>query len=386
MITDLELKKKVETEIAETLGEDGADVAVAVKDGVVTLTGFARRFCDVTFAEQAARKAEGVKGLACDIEVRLPIWHQRTDPQIARAAVQALDGEHLGLAERVFVSVKDGRVTLEGEVASRAERTLAERLVRDVRGVQAVTNRVKVEAESPRAAGPSPQSAAPGPEPRSFAPAGEPVIETTRVREAVCVVDTQEELERLVDALTTHGVDRTDISLMGSFPAVFRKLRRAYRRPEEVADLASVPRRALVTRDDQYVATPLVFGTLLTVGAFGAALPIVASGGALATALIAGLGGGAVAGALAKRIRDFIINPKDAARLEDDLQSGGLVVFVRVDTPEEEARALKIMQEVGADSVHVHEVELARTLEDLPLHDAPLFGEVADEVTARTSA
>ncbi|OHB28784.1 MAG: hypothetical protein A2790_22340 [Phenylobacterium sp. RIFCSPHIGHO2_01_FULL_69_31] len=204
----------------------------------------------------------------------------------------------------------------------------------------------------------------------------DPAILATHVREAVGVVDSLEELEELVNQLTTHGVDRTDISLMGSFSAVFHKLKKVYRRPDEVADLPDVPRRALVTRDDVFVATPLVFGTLLTVGSFGAALPIVASGGALAAAVAAAIGGGAAAGALARIIRDKVVNPRDAARLEDDLTSGGLVVFVRVDTPDEETQALKIMRDVGADNVHVHEIDIRRTREDVPLGAIqPLLGE-----------
>jgi hypothetical protein len=229
-------------------------------------------------------------------------------------------------------------------VESRGQRILAERAVRRLKGLKGVVNRLRV-----RPAGAPPPSAAPQPVPPARG----------GVREAVGVVDSQDELEALVEELTTHGVDRTDISLMASFPAVFEKLGRVYRRPEEVADLPQVPRRALVTRDDVVGSTALVFGALMTVGSFGAALPIVASGGALAAAIAAALGGGAAAGALAKIIRDRILNPRDARRLEDDLESGGLVVFVRVDTPEEEARALKILRDVGADSVHVHEIAVS---------------------------
>ena len=109
---------------------------------------------------------------------------------------------------------------------------------------------------------------------------------------------------------------------------------------------------------------------------FSAALPVVASGGALAAAIAAAVGGGAAAGALARIIRDKVINPRDAARLEDDLMSGGLVVFVRVDTSAEEANALKIMREVGADNVHVHEIDVGRRRDDLPLSAVqPLFDE-----------
>lgn len=376
MISDVELKRRAEAEIAAALGDDACDLAVAVKDAVATLSGFVKRYSDACIAEHAARKA-GVRGIANEIEVRLPLVDRRSDPEIARAALKALEAEDFGVAERLFVRVKNGVLTLEGSTESAPQRVAAERVVRRLKGLKGLVNQIRVEPPKPASEAPAPTPRAPE-EARSFAEASdpEPAISALRVREVVGVVDSQEELDALVNELTTHGVDRTDISLMGTFSAVFHKLKKVYRRPDEVADLPDVPRRSLVTRDDVFASTALVFGTLLTVGSFGAALPVVASGGALAAAIAAAVGGGAAAGALARIIRDKVINPRDAARLEDDLMSGGLVVFVRVDTSAEEANALKIMREVGADNVHVHEIDVGRRRDDLPLSAVqPLFDE-----------
>lgn len=376
MISDVELKRLAEAEIAAALGDDACDLAVAVKDAVATLSGFVKRYSDACIAEHAARKA-GVRGIANEVEVRLPLVDRRSDPEIARAALKALEAEDLGVAERLFVRVKHGVLTLEGSTESAPQRVAAERVVRRLKGLKGLINQIRVEPPKPASEAPAPAPRAPE-EARSFAEASdpEPAISALRVREVVGVVDSQEELDALVNELTTHGVDRTDISLMGTFSAVFHKLKKVYRRPDEVADLPDVPRRSLVTRDDVFASTALVFGTLLTVGSFGAALPVVASGGALAAAIAAAVGGGAAAGALARIIRDKVINPRDAARLEDDLMSGGLVVFVRVDTSAEEANALKIMREVGADNVHVHEIDVGRRRDDLPLSAVqPLFDE-----------
>ena len=376
MISDVELKRRAEAEIAAALGDDACDLAVAVKDAVATLSGFVKRYSDACIAEHAARKA-GVRGIANGIEVRLPLVDRRSDPEIARAALKALEAEDLGVAERLFVRVKNGVLTLEGSTESAPQRVAAERVVRRLKGLKGLVNQIRVEPPKPASEAPAPTPRAPE-EARSFAETSdpEPAISALRVREVVGVVDSQEELDALVNELTTHGVDRTDISLMGTFSAVFHKLKKVYRRPDEVADLPDVPRRSLVTRDDVFASTALVFGTLLTVGSFGAALPVVASGGALAAAIAAAVGGGAAAGALARIIRDKVINPRDAARLEDDLMSGGLVVFVRVDTSAEEANALKIMREVGADNVHVHEIDVGRRRDDLPLSAVqPLFDE-----------
>ena len=186
------------------------------------------------------------------------------------------------------------------------------------------------------------------------------------VREVVGTVNSREDLDALVDRLTTSGFDRGDISLMASHEAVVRKLRAIYRDPVEVAEAPDLPRRDLVTRDDVSSVSAVVFGTLVSIGSLGAALPIIASGGALAAIVAAALTGGAAATAIGKVIRDRIVKGLDAATLENDLLHGGLVVFVRARDPEREELAMAIMRDCGARNVHVHEVKMKR-FEDAPL-------------------
>ena len=186
------------------------------------------------------------------------------------------------------------------------------------------------------------------------------------VREVVATVHSREELDALADRLTTSGFDRADISLMASHDAVVRKLSAVYRDPVEIAEAPDLPRRDLVTRDDVSSVSAVVFGTLVSVGALGAALPVIASGGALAAIGAAALTGGAAATAIGKVIRDRIVERLDAASLENDLLHGGLVVFVRARDPEREEEAMAIMRDCGARNVHVHEVRMKR-FEDAPL-------------------
>ena len=81
-------------------------------------------------------------------------------------------------------------------------------------------------------------------------------------------------------------IDRSDINLMASHDAVVRKLRAVYRDPVELAEAPGLPRRDLVTRDDVSSVSAVVFGTLVSVGALGAALPVIASGAALAAIFV----------------------------------------------------------------------------------------------------
>ena len=95
------------------IGSSG-DIAVAVKDGVVTLSGFTHSYWDKDAAEQAAKRVYGVRGVANDIEVKPS--SKRTDPEIARDAVHELES-HVSLPrDKIKVTVKNGWVTLEGNV------------------------------------------------------------------------------------------------------------------------------------------------------------------------------------------------------------------------------------------------------------------------------
>src|ERR1700721_234708 len=96
---------------------------------------------------------------------------------------------------------------------------------------------------------------------------------------------------------------------MASHDAVVRKLRAVYRDPVEIAEAPGLPRRDLVTRDDVSSVSAVVCGTL--VSALGAALPVIAPGGALAAIVAAALTGGAAATAIGKVIRDRIVERLD---------------------------------------------------------------------------
>jgi hypothetical protein len=90
MRTDAEIQKDVEEELKWNPDLDTTDIAVMVKDGVVTLAGFVKSYVDKTEAEAAAKRVAGVAAVANDIEVRLPAIDERPDPEIAREAVKEM--------------------------------------------------------------------------------------------------------------------------------------------------------------------------------------------------------------------------------------------------------------------------------------------------------
>jgi osmotically-inducible protein OsmY len=144
MRSDDEVKRDVEEELRWEPDIDEIDIAVAVKDGVVTLSGFARSWGQRRAAEAAAKRVAGVLGVANDLEVRLPIIHRRPDPDIARDAVEAIKLWLPFSHETVKIVVKDGWITLEGEVEWNYQREAAEKAVRRLRGVKGVSNFIQL--------------------------------------------------------------------------------------------------------------------------------------------------------------------------------------------------------------------------------------------------
>ena len=149
MRTDIDIKRDVEDELNMNPDIDATDVAVAVRDGVVTLTGYVRTYSHKWEAERPVKRVIGVAGVVNDIEVRLPVFNQRPDPEIARDAVAAVQTELPYSSDHIRVVVRDGWLTLEGQVDWNYARERAERAVRRVRGVKGVSNLIQV---SPRVA------------------------------------------------------------------------------------------------------------------------------------------------------------------------------------------------------------------------------------------
>jgi len=122
--------------------ESSSDIAVAVKDGVVTLSGFVKSYWDKDAAATAAKRVYGVRGVANDIEVKPTT--ARTDPEIAREAIQELES-HVSIPnDKIKVTVEKGWVTLEGTVDWQYQKSLAESSVEKLRGVVGITNNIAV--------------------------------------------------------------------------------------------------------------------------------------------------------------------------------------------------------------------------------------------------
>ena len=142
--SDSEIKRDVEEELKYDAGVDSTDIGVSVKNGVVSLTGFIRSYSQKLQAEMDAKRISGVMAVANDLEVRLASADSRPDPEIARDLVTQLKFELPYSHESIKSVVKNGWVTLEGDLEWNYQRTRAENTALRVKGVLGVSNHIKL--------------------------------------------------------------------------------------------------------------------------------------------------------------------------------------------------------------------------------------------------
>src|ERR1700759_3390823 len=136
--------QQIREDVQQILDEDPKigvrDIAVAVRMGVVTLAGYVRTFGEKAKAEAHARRVTGVHAIANDIEVRLPLFGRKPDPEIARSMLASIQREMPAACEQILVRVENGRVALQGQVASQSQKASAEELAASATGVRRISN------------------------------------------------------------------------------------------------------------------------------------------------------------------------------------------------------------------------------------------------------
>ena len=143
-MTDKDLKQHVQSALDWEPSLDASDIGVSVDEGVVTLRGNVGSYVDKVTAERVALRVYGVKAVANDLAVHLASIYERTDTEIARAAVAALQWHTMLPHDRVTVTVTKGWLGLNGTLDWQYQRDAAARAVRDLTGVKGVTNNITV--------------------------------------------------------------------------------------------------------------------------------------------------------------------------------------------------------------------------------------------------
>lgn len=142
--SDDQLQKDVMEELKWQPFLQASEIGVAVKNGVVILTGKVDAYSKKLAAEKAAKKVAGVKAVAEEIEVGIPSSLAKTDAELAEAVLNALQWHAAVQEEKIKISVEKGTVKLEGTVDWEYQRTSAKSAIENLTGVREVINLINV--------------------------------------------------------------------------------------------------------------------------------------------------------------------------------------------------------------------------------------------------
>ncbi|MBU6474465.1 MAG: hypothetical protein KGL10_05755 [Alphaproteobacteria bacterium] len=180
---------------------------------------------------------------------------------------------------------------------------------------------------------------------------------TGTVHELVAVFKSADDLQEAMDDLWENGFAQHELSLLASEKAVREKLGRVYRRIEEAADDPDAPRTIFVSNESMGNAIGTAIGLPLYIAATTATGIVVASGGTLLAAILAaaaaGTGGAAIGAVLAG-----MISRHHAEYIREQIDLGGLLLWVHLRAPEMERKAADILARHAAVSVHAHEIQI----------------------------
>lgn len=144
MKTDMQLQQDVMAELLWEPSVHATEIAVTVRDGVVTLGGRVASFQEKHDVERATQRVGGVKAVAVEIDVQLDAFSRRDDSDIARATENVLEWLNGGEKKDIKVMVESGWITLTGEVDWHFQRQEATDAVRHLMGVIGVSNLVAI--------------------------------------------------------------------------------------------------------------------------------------------------------------------------------------------------------------------------------------------------
>lgn len=144
MSIDSQLQRTVLAELNWDPSVGAGHIGVTTENGVVTLTGHVASFAEKRAAEAAARRVNGVKAVAEEIEVRIPEHKHKADDEIAAAVVDRLDWDASIPDGAITATVEKGFVTLKGEVEWNYQRDHAVEDIRRIVGITGVSNQVTI--------------------------------------------------------------------------------------------------------------------------------------------------------------------------------------------------------------------------------------------------
>jgi osmotically-inducible protein OsmY len=148
MKTDTQTQQDVLAELKWQPSIHAAEIGVAVKDGVVTLSGEVSSYAEKCEVERAVQRVSGVNAVAIEIDVKLTEFGKRTNADIARSAENALEMTNSIPADTLKVTVEGGWVTLTGTLNWQYQKQVAADALRHLVGVTGISNEIVIESKA----------------------------------------------------------------------------------------------------------------------------------------------------------------------------------------------------------------------------------------------
>lgn len=174
------------------------------------------------------------------------------------------------------------------------------------------------------------------------------------LREAVAVFDDEKRMFKAVFELECAGFDRADVSVLSSLDKVKEQTGQDLFRVEDAEDDPAVPRTVPVGPASQFLICAGLMGVPTYVGMTGATVAALANGLTYGGTIVAGIVGGGI-GLACGALAALYVARRYRAQIKDQLDHGGLVLWVHTRDKEHEARAREILSKHGE---HVHDLHL----------------------------
>ncbi len=184
-------------------------------------------------------------------------------------------------------------------------------------------------------------------------------------REAVGVFRDPATLETAADELEVSGFDRSAVSVLAAGERARERIERFYRTVADLEDRSDVPRQAFASSDSRTEGESLTVGIPVYIGGVAGAFAVAASGGALAPAFAAAIAGGVIGGGLGVLLADAVAR-HHRAWIQEQLKKGGIVLWVSTPSAEAEKRAVAVLERLGAQHVHIHQIQREWSIRDVP--------------------
>ncbi|MDB2414221.1 hypothetical protein N9W34_00440 [Rickettsiales bacterium] len=177
------------------------------------------------------------------------------------------------------------------------------------------------------------------------------------VREAVAVFNDADSLQAALDDLQTYGFERRHFSVLADAKTIKKKFGHIYKHVEKEEDDPKAPRTIFVPLESIGEGEGALTGFPLYVVATTATAMVVASGGTLLAAITAAIAAGAV-GASFGGLYAWMLGQHHADYIKEQIEHGGLLLWVQTDGVIREKWALKILKKHSAHDVHIHDIAI----------------------------